>query len=104
MQFINLKNIDWGTSLVVQWLILHAFKTEDQGSIPGQGTRSHVLQLDIPHAIIKTWCSQINKYWGKKEILRITLYSILWNGLGMQKENLPSNDSFCSGQSRYENR
>ena len=31
------------------------------GSIPGQRTRSHVLQLKIPHAITKTGYSQINK-------------------------------------------
>ena len=30
--------------------------------IPGQGTRSQVPQLKIPHAAIKTRCSQINKY------------------------------------------
>ena len=33
------------TSLVVQWLRLHAFNAGDPGSIPGQGTRSHMLQL-----------------------------------------------------------
>ena len=30
------------------------------GSIPGQGTRSHILQLRRSHASTKTWCSQIN--------------------------------------------
>ena len=90
MQFINLKNIDWGTSLVVQWLILHAFKTEDQGSIPGQGTRSHVLQLDIPHAIIKTWCSQINKYWGKKRNIEnySVFYTVEWSRYAERKSAL----------------
>ena len=34
-----------GTSLVVQWLRLHAPNAEGQGSIPGQGTRSHMPQL-----------------------------------------------------------
>ena len=34
-----------GTSLVVQWLRLHAPKAGGPGSIPGQGTRSH-----MPHA------------------------------------------------------
>ena len=29
-----------GTSLVVQWLRLHAPNTEGLGSIPGQGTKS----------------------------------------------------------------
>ena len=34
-----------GTSLVVQWLRLRGPKAEGLGSIPGQGTRSHVSQL-----------------------------------------------------------
>ena len=34
-----------GTSLVVQWLRLHAPNAEDLSSSPGQGTRSHRLQL-----------------------------------------------------------
>ena len=45
------------TSLVVKWLSLHAPNAGGLGSIPGQGTRSHMLQLsvrmmqlDIPHA------------------------------------------------------
>ena len=31
-----------GTSLVVQWLRLHALSAGAPGSIPGQGTRSHM--------------------------------------------------------------
>ena len=38
---------DPGTSLVVQWLRLHAPNAEGPGSIPGQGTRSHILQLRV---------------------------------------------------------
>ena len=34
-----------GTSLVVQLLRLHAPKAGDLGSIPSQGTRSHMLQI-----------------------------------------------------------
>ena len=34
-----------GTSLVVQWLTLHAPNAGGPGSIPGQGTRCHTLQL-----------------------------------------------------------
>ena len=30
---------------MVQWLRLHAPNARDPGSIPGQGTRSHMLQL-----------------------------------------------------------
>jgi len=35
----------FGTSLMVQWLRLQAPNAGGQGSIPGQGTRSHMLQL-----------------------------------------------------------
>ena len=41
------KNQDIGTSLVVQWLRLCAPNARDLGSIPGRGTRSHLLQLKI---------------------------------------------------------
>ena len=37
-----------GTSLVVQWLELCAPNAEGLGLIPGQGTRSHMLQLRVP--------------------------------------------------------
>ena len=55
---------------MVQWLRLHAPNTGGPGSIPGQGTRSHMpplsskvqmLQLKIPHATTKTQCSQKKK-------------------------------------------
>ena len=36
-----------GTSLVIQWLRLHAPSVGGPGSILGQGTRSHVPQLKI---------------------------------------------------------
>ena len=48
------------TSLVVQWLRLHAPNAGGLGSIPGQGTESHMtqlrvrmLQLKILHAATK---------------------------------------------------
>ena len=57
-----------GTSLVVQWLRLHAPNAGGPGSIPGQGTRSLMPQLKIPHAskkfshaATKTRCNQIKK-------------------------------------------
>ena len=50
-----------GTSLAVRWLKLHAPNSGGPGSIPGWGTRSHMLQLKIPHSATKTWHSQINK-------------------------------------------
>ena len=48
-----------GTSLVVQWLRFHTPNEGGLGSIPGQGIRSHMVQLKIPHAANKTWNSQI---------------------------------------------
>ena len=38
----------------VQWLGFHALNTGDSGLIPGQGTRSHMLQWKTPHAITET--------------------------------------------------
>ena len=65
----------FGTSLVVQQLRLHGPNAGGLGSIPGQGLRSCMLQLKIPHmatkiprAATKTWCSQINKYLKNKKI------------------------------------
>ena len=46
---IWLRIADLGTFLVVQWLRLHAPNAGGPGSIPGQGTRSLMLQLKIPH-------------------------------------------------------
>ena len=42
-----LKKIIVGASLVVHWLRLHVPSAAGPGSIPGQGTRSHTLQLRI---------------------------------------------------------
>ena len=44
---------NYGTSLVVQRLRLHAPNAEGWGLIPGQGTRSRMPQLKIPHAALK---------------------------------------------------
>ena len=54
-----------GISLVVQWLRLYAPNVEDLGSIPGQWTRSHILQLEKRKTLnkeTKSWHSQINKW------------------------------------------
>ena len=40
-----LKMGSWGTSLMVQWPRFHAPNVGGTGSIPDQGTRSHMLQL-----------------------------------------------------------
>ncbi|TEA33121.1 hypothetical protein DBR06_SOUSAS24310008, partial [Sousa chinensis] len=44
-------------SLVVQWLRLCAPNAGGPGSIPGQGTRSRMLQLKAPHAAMKIPCA-----------------------------------------------
>ena len=73
-----------GASLAVQWLRLHAPNAGGWGSIPGQGTRSHmlqlrvcILQLKIPSAATETWCSQINleEEVGKKKSVLLRLHS-----------------------------
>ena len=51
--------ISTGTSLLVQWLRLHTPNAGVGGCIPGQGIRTHMLQLKILSATTKTWCSQI---------------------------------------------
>ena len=46
---------------MVPWLRLHPPSAAGLGSIPGQGTRSRIPQLKIPHATTETQYSQINK-------------------------------------------
>ena len=46
-KFWSLKDNNGGTSLVVQWLRLRASNAEVLGSIPAQGTRSDMLQLQL---------------------------------------------------------
>ena len=41
IKMLHIK-INVGTSLVAQWLRLRAPNAESPGSIPGQGTRSHM--------------------------------------------------------------
>ena len=43
---IDIKEVISGTSLVVQWLRLCAPNAVGVGSIPGQGTRSHMDKED----------------------------------------------------------
>ena len=77
-----LRRTFFGTFLVIQWLRLHASNAGGPSSIPGWGTRSHILQLKlpilqlrvhmlqlkIPCATAKSQCSQINIYWGGKTL------------------------------------
>ena len=61
----HVKN-EGSTSLVVRWLRLHAPSAGSLGSIPGQGIRSHMLQLKIPRVATPS-TAKINKYTFKKE-------------------------------------
>ena len=56
---VGVKTTRMETSVVLQWLRLCAPSAGGLGSIPDQGTRSHMLQLKIPRAATKTQCSQI---------------------------------------------
>ena len=49
----SLKSVLKLTSLAVQWLRHCAPNAGGPGSIPGQETRSHMLQLKILHAAAK---------------------------------------------------
>ena len=65
---VGVKTTRMETSVVLQWLRLRAPIAGGLGSIPDQGTRSHMLQLKIPRAATKTQCSQIffqkEREWG----------------------------------------
>ena len=52
---IVIKEMTTGTYLVVKWLRPHASDAGAQ-SDPGQGTRSHMSQLKVLHAAMKTRC------------------------------------------------
>ena len=74
---------------MVQWPRLCTPKVGDPGSIPDQGTRSHmslILQLKILHAAVKTQCSQINKYLFKKKRKK-----------NEEGKHRPGNQVACSG-------
>ena len=54
------KKMDWGASLEVQWLELYTSSAGGLGSIPGQGTRSHRLQLTVHMPRPKASCASTN--------------------------------------------
>ena len=63
------KKVCAGTSLVVQWLRLYIPSAGASGLIPGQETRSHMLQP-------KTWLNQIKKkYLCINSVIRSTYLS-----------------------------
>ena len=73
-----------GTSLVVQWIRLCTPNTGGPGSIPGQGTRFHMLQLKILNVATKTRHSQIKKKKRKEKKRKGVLqrsFTCLLNGI-----------------------
>ena len=63
-----------GTSLMVQWLRLCALNVGGLGSIPGQATRSHMLQLTVRtlqlktlYATAKTWGATAETWHSQKQ-------------------------------------
>ena len=62
------ENESWGTSMVVQWLRLQVPHAGDPGVIPGQGTRSPMLQLRPSHIQI----NKINIFKKKSVTINIT--------------------------------
>ena len=56
-----MRNTESGASLVVLWLGLHTPSAKGPGSIPGQGTRSHMLQrrLRMPQPKIPCVCVKL---------------------------------------------
>ena len=63
-----------GTSLVIQQLRLNAPSAGGPGSIPGQGARSHMLQLKILSAATNSQHSQIKKPKSKQNAIRDKLF------------------------------
>ena len=45
----NIKNFLHGNSLIIQWFELCAFTAKGPGSIPGQGTYSPSMHLELEH-------------------------------------------------------
>ena len=76
-----------GTSLVIQWLGLHTPNAGGLGSIPGQRTRSHMLQLKISHTATKTQHSQINTKLKKQKQKKTPAWSSLCEVPGQRKNN-----------------
>ena len=55
-----------GTSLVVEWIRLHAPNAGSLSSITGEGTRFHIQQLKVVNAATKMQSSQIDNFLNKK--------------------------------------
>ena len=76
------KKVDSGNSLVVQWLRFHASNAEGLDLIPGEGTRSYMLQQSSLGTESKTLCSQIKKKKRKLDkslLLVLLIHNFAWN-------------------------
>ena len=72
------KDINRGTSLVVQWLIFHAPNASGGPAlIPGQGTRSHMLQLR-PDTVKKKKKKKERKEIKFEKFLPFPFHEIVW--------------------------
>ena len=63
LAMLSSKELEFGNSLVVQWLRLHTPNARDLGSIPGQGTRSHMLQLSVRMLHLKIMCAATKSWY-----------------------------------------
>ena len=101
---LGLKESLWGTSLVVQWLRLHAPNAGGPGSTPDQGTQFFVLQLRVcvpahmlqlrPSAAKKKkknhsgyyvgngLCTEASNYWNNASERQCSLEQSDWSGQG----------------------
>ena len=61
------KELVLGASLVVHWLRLQVPSAGGSGSIPGQGTRSHMPQLRVHMLQLKILHATTNTWWSKKK-------------------------------------
>ena len=60
-QYIQAEEMAQRTSLVVQCLRLHTFNAGGLGSIPGQGTISHMLELRVHKPQLEIPCAPTEK-------------------------------------------
>ena len=78
-----------GTSLVVQWLRLCPLNARGLGAIPGEGTRSHVLQLRVNMPKLRPSMPELKV---KEESEKIGLK------LNVQKTKIMASGPITSGQ------
>ena len=117
---MNNQKVYRGTSLVVPWLRFHAPNAEGPGSIPGQGTRSHMpqirvflLYLKIPNVATKTQYSQNKKLIFLRKVIwgPVACWGLWWE-LRYQQKTWPIHPSsynlrglwFGEGERKYRGR